>query len=127
MNRSQSKRSILLIDKEAFVFSSSDLKDMPIRVIYEEESDIWINNNQLTAFLPSTSENKALQLIYGSEKSDMCHLYMRSFNESDNLPKEFSITAGEWAVIKEVKPTVDMKRNHVYYLANAESPMSTAL
>ncbi|KAI6182911.1 BMA-DPF-3, isoform a [Aphelenchoides bicaudatus] len=130
MNRAQTKRSVLLIGREAFTFSSCEPLDLPIRLIYEEESNIWVNNNQLTAFLPSTPEFK---FIYGSEKSDLCHLYMRSFQGNHELAEDFSITAGEWSVIKvrnfyqDAKPTVDHKRQQIYYLANPEFPGSTAL
>jgi hypothetical protein len=52
---------------------------------------------------------------------------MRVLKDGNELAEDFSITAGEWAVIKEAKPTVDQKRQQIYYLANPVSPISSAL
>jgi dipeptidyl-peptidase-4 len=43
LDRYQTKRSFVLIGKEAFTFSSSEPSDFPVKVLYEEESTAWVN------------------------------------------------------------------------------------
>ncbi|KAI6178656.1 hypothetical protein M3Y98_00524200 [Aphelenchoides besseyi] len=121
MNRYQSRRTIVNIGKAAFTFTNSKPQDLPIKVIYEEQSTVWINHNNATFFLPSTPE-APLRMIYASEKTNYCHLYVTGSPQG-----EFTITSGSWPVIKDVTPTVDDKRQQIYYLANCISPVKTSL
>ncbi|KAI6241434.1 26S proteasome non-ATPase regulatory subunit 7 [Aphelenchoides fujianensis] len=128
MNRQQSRRAIVVIGKDAFTFASSEPRDLPIKVIYEEQSTIWINHNNATFFLPSTHD-AVLRVIYASEKSDFCHLYMHQYSGpiTETSHQEFAITKGAWPVIKDVTPTVDDKRQLIFFLANCTTPVRTML
>jgi len=136
MNRKQTKQALILIDKRAFGATGAtpeQIRNQFVFVVYEEQSDIWLNSNNLLHFLSSPASE--IRFIYGSEKSDFCHLYLQSCQLKNNGRsgldivdlKEIQVTSGDWPVIKEAPMSIDENRGHTYFLANKISPLITSL
>lgn len=121
----------------------------PIQVIYTERSNHWINLHDLLYFLESTAES--VTFIWSSEETGYRHLYLITASleikppqqnglrthsafcdeiVEDNMRarilKKVQLTAGEWEVLGR-DLWVDRKRNLIYFMGLAESPLEKHL
>uniref|UniRef100_A0A914BVD4 Dipeptidyl peptidase 9 n=1 Tax=Acrobeloides nanus TaxID=290746 RepID=A0A914BVD4_9BILA len=133
MDRLQNKMAILLISREAFVSDeeivSKDSNSL-IRVVYQEDSTIWLNSHNLTRFIKPTINSNVLPFIYGSEKHSQCHLFLRNYvlaSSMDSTSEDIHLTTGDWSVIKDGPLVVDTSRELIYFLANRVSPLIISL
>lgn len=125
--------------------------EKPIQVIYTERSNTWINIHDLL-YIFDISDNY-IQFIWSSEESGFRHLYLitsslevtkssttqngirthSAFDEGtseNNLKarviKKVQLTMGEWEVLGK-NIWVDKKRNLIYFMGLAHSPLEKHL
>lgn len=124
----------------------------PIQVIHTERSNQWINLHDLLFFLEITDE--FVQFIWSSEESGYRHLYIITAsletktaaplrnglqthsafcddnpleeNLKARIVKKIQLTNGEWEVLGK-NVWVDIKRNLIYYMGLAHSPLEKHL
>uniref|UniRef100_A0A183BJ72 Peptidase_S9 domain-containing protein n=1 Tax=Globodera pallida TaxID=36090 RepID=A0A183BJ72_GLOPA len=128
IDRVQMQMAVLLIPRGLFVAETERGKGIgTIRTIYQESSQTWINANKLLSFVPPLNRqqnNNNCTFIIGSERQDMCHLYLHDSLKAE--PK--TVTSGpNWAVLKETHLKVDTGRALVFYLSNRTSPVLLSL
>ncbi|KAG0201366.1 dipeptidylpeptidase [Mortierella sp. GBA30] len=93
-----------------------------IRVIYEEQSDYWINDRSLRN---SVGEEDSIQFIVSSERTGYRHLYLAT-HSTHSGSTVVPITAGQYQVVD--KPiTVDTSRQLVYFIAKRDTVLETHL
>jgi len=125
--------------------------EKPIQVIYTERSNHWINIHDLLYFI-DIGDN-CIQFIWSSEESGYRHLYLitssldykspiqngirthSAFGEDEHftdnnlkarIVKKIQLTMGEWEVLGK-NLWVDKKRNLVYFMGLAHSPLEKHL
>ncbi|KAH7698153.1 CBR-DPF-3 protein, partial [Aphelenchoides avenae] len=135
MDRQQNKLALVAVPRTAFISDNESgmqpTAEDSIRVLFDENSPVWINANNSTVFLPNSGDGK-VRAIIASEKTNTCHLFLHEYDLSATsnaiLSKETPLTAGEdWTVMKDIKPTVDTTRSLIYYLSNVVSPVIVSL
>ncbi|KAL7017779.1 hypothetical protein ACKWTF_010525 [Chironomus riparius] len=125
--------------------------DKPIQVIYTERSNHWINIHDLLYFI-DIGDNY-IQFIWSSEESGYRHLYLitssldiktpvqngirthSAFGEDEHftdnnlkarIVKKIQLSTGEWEVLGK-NLWVDKKRNLIYFMGLAHSPLEKHL
>ncbi|CAO3571878.1 unnamed protein product [Mortierella alpina] len=103
-----------------------------IRVIYEEQSDYWINVTDIMHIFPredrplaDITDEDAIQFVISSERTGFRHLYLatHSIRSGSTL---VPITAGQYQVVD--KPiTIDAARRLVYFIAKRDLVLETHL
>ncbi|KAL3080051.1 hypothetical protein niasHT_034609 [Heterodera trifolii] len=134
MDRVQTQMAVLLIPRGLFVASTELGKDKgigTIRTIYRENSEVWVNYNKHLHFLPSINGQQNqnandCSFIIGSERNDLCHLYLHDTRNVDSGPIAITLSS-DWAVLKGAFSKVDLERTLVFYLANPISPTLLSL
>ncbi|CAG9860999.1 unnamed protein product [Phyllotreta striolata] len=115
-----------------------------VQVIYSQESNIWVNVNDLLHFLTS-SDNNEVQFIWASEESGFRHLYLISaqimpytngISESTEtmdyvflqpkIASKVALTQGDWEVLGQ-NLWVDNERQLVYFMGLKETPLEKHL
>ncbi|KAF9274516.1 dipeptidylpeptidase, partial [Mortierella alpina] len=142
LDRRQQITAIITIPLDCFMSvaeqaESSDLKEddiaSRIRVIYEEQSDYWINVTDIMHIFPredrpladNTDEKDSIQFIISSERTGFRHLYLAT-HSTHSGSTVVPITSGEYQVVD--KPiTVDEARRLVYFIAKRDSVLETHL
>ncbi|KAG9326037.1 hypothetical protein KVV02_000748 [Mortierella alpina] len=140
LDRRQQITAIITIPLDCFMSvaeqaESSDQKEddiaSRIRVIYEEQSDYWINVTDIMHIFPRedrpqadvTEEEDAF--IISSERTGYRHLYLAT-HSTHSGSTIVPITAGQYQVVD--KPiTVDATRRLVYFIAKWDSVLETHL
>ncbi|KAF9207468.1 dipeptidylpeptidase [Haplosporangium sp. Z 27] len=141
LDRRQQTTAIILIPLECFMSvteqsESSDQKEdelaSRIRVIYEEQSDYWINVTDIMyIFSPEHSPNQSqetddqVQLIVASERTGYRHLYLVTYSARSGSTL-VPITTGHYQIVDK-QITVDTSRNLVYFTAKRDSVLETHL
>ncbi|KAF9172826.1 dipeptidylpeptidase, partial [Mortierella sp. AD010] len=142
LDRRQQITAIVLIPLECFMSvaeqsESSDQKEddlaSRIRVIYEEQSDYWINVTDIMyMFSPehythhhSQEEDDQVQLIISSERTGYRHLYLVTHSARSGSTV-VPITTGEYQIIDK-QITVDTSRQLVYFTAKRDSVLEIHL
>ena len=110
MNRLQNKLEYCFVDA-----SASSTTDLPMKVIYKEESDTYVEITDDLIFL-----TKKDAFIRTSEKNGFNHIYLIGF---DGTSKQ--ITTGEWDVV--TFKGLDETKNLIYYISAESSPMEKDL
>ncbi|XP_070537358.1 dipeptidyl peptidase 9-like isoform X2 [Ptychodera flava] len=154
LSRNQQQIALVLIPLACFVPLDADLTsrndtstDRQIQVIYEEESDVWINVHDHLYFFPQTIESE-ISFIWSSEKTGYRHLYyvtaslqpcnngfqdpaMETYDKQSSTLKSRilkcqALTSGSSAVCcKEI--WVDETRQLVYYVGLHDTPLEEHL
>ncbi|KAK0425529.1 hypothetical protein QR680_009247 [Steinernema hermaphroditum] len=137
LNRLQSKAALVYFPRGLFCKVSSiiNLEELKkqVHVLYTESCprDAWINvNNLLSPLPPAFTGDFTKRFIYGSERSGNNHLYFHIYSrDAHGLPVAdlYTVTEGDWNVVRESPISVDNQRNLVYYLANIYDPTSITL
>ncbi|KAF9945065.1 dipeptidylpeptidase [Mortierella alpina] len=141
LDRRQQITAIITIPLDCFLSvaeqaESSDQREdeiaSRIRVIYEEQSDYWINVTDILHIFPredrplaNTAEEDSIQFIISSERTGYRHLYLAT-HSTHSGSIVVPITAGQYQVVD--KPiTVDAPRRLVYFVAKRDSVLETHL
>ncbi|XP_062605646.1 dipeptidyl peptidase 9-like [Saccostrea cucullata] len=157
LDREQKHLSVVLIPVDFFVpvqsFGDEDMNVDSIRkafpslsVIYEENSDIWVNTHDILHFLPHSVPTE-VKFLWASEKSGFRHLYrvtsklescdkrlcaMDLLEERQdglckaNVIQEEMLTSGDWEVNgKQI--WVDEEREVVYFIGLKDNVLETHL
>ncbi|KAL3103640.1 hypothetical protein niasHS_000276 [Heterodera schachtii] len=126
MDRVQAQMAVLLIPRGLFITATELGKGIgTVRTIYRESSEVWVNDNKHLHFLPSQNANDC-SFIIGSERNDLCHLYLHDTRNADAEPIAIT-SSSDWAVLKGAFSKVDSQRTLVFYLANPISPTLLSL
>ncbi|KAG0369808.1 hypothetical protein BC939DRAFT_422044 [Gamsiella multidivaricata] len=141
LDRRQQIMAIVTIPLECFMSvaeqsgSSEEMEDnlvSRIRIIYEEQSDYWINITDIMyIFSPedtSADANEAgdtIQLIISSEQTGYRHLYLATYSPCSGS-KVIPITAGQYQIVDK-QINVDTSRQLVYFTAKRDSVLETHL
>ncbi|KAG0088255.1 dipeptidylpeptidase, partial [Podila epicladia] len=141
--RRQQITAIVTIPLECFMSvaeqaeSSEQVEDelaSRIRVIFEEQSDCWINVTDIMHFFPTPRidhpQDPALsadmiQFIISSETTGFRHLYLATHSSQAGLVMT-PITSGKYQVVDK-QITVDADRQLVYFIAKKDSVLETHL
>ncbi|XP_063979014.1 dipeptidyl peptidase 9 [Diachasmimorpha longicaudata] len=149
LDRKQQRLELVLLSVDNFcepppnIYSSENHftpLSASVRVIYSEQSPIWINVNDLLYFLPSDDPNE-VKFIWGSEESQFMHLYlitssiaglnngveepldrMDSAYLQPRIISKMAITQGDWPVLGR-KLWVDEAHGIVYFIGLREGPL----
>ncbi|KAK3095569.1 hypothetical protein FSP39_016187 [Pinctada imbricata] len=156
MNRQQTRLSLVLIPVECFIpISESNDTEMdidpysksylPLTVIYEDKSDVWINTHDILHFLPHDNDSQ-VKFVWASEKTGFRHLYSvtsklqncdTAFSAMDLIEQyegdyastvieELPLTSGEWEVNgKQI--WVDSDRGVVYFMGHKDTVLESHL
>ncbi|KAF9313836.1 dipeptidylpeptidase [Podila horticola] len=143
LDRRQQITAIVTIPLECFMSvaeqaeSSEQVEDelaSRIRVIYEEQSDCWINVTDIMHFFPTPRIDlprdpilsaNTIQFIISSETTGFRHLYLATHSTQAGLVMT-PITSGDYQVVDK-QITVDADRQLVYFIAKKDSVLETHL
>ncbi|KAG0296152.1 dipeptidylpeptidase [Dissophora globulifera] len=142
LDRRQQITAILSIPLECFMSvaeqseSSEHAEDelaSRIRVIYEEQSDYWINITDIMYIFPKEETvlshlydfEDTIQLIIASERTGYRNLYLASHSTHSGATLT-PITTGQYQIVDK-QITVDTSRQLVYFTAKRDSVLETHL
>ncbi|RZF42855.1 hypothetical protein LSTR_LSTR003679 [Laodelphax striatellus] len=110
----------------------------PIKYVFTQESDVWINVHDLLYIFP-TVENDKITMIWSSEEAGYRHLYLvtvsymsqivedsRDLFVVPSFKSQVALTSGDWEVLGS-DLWVDEARQLVYFLGLRESPLEKHL
>lgn len=118
------------------------IKNKPmVHTLCSQESDLWINVNNLLYFFPKSDANE-VKFIYVNEDTGFRHLYLFTvplafalngiedvLGSSSGQPtasRPIALTVGEWEVLGQ-QIWVDLENDHVYFLGLRENPLEKHL
>ncbi|KAI8393595.1 uncharacterized protein BYT42DRAFT_609376 [Radiomyces spectabilis] len=102
-----------------------DTPSLEFDILWQEETDIWINIADAYHFLNSTSVGRT-EFIWSSEKSGFRHLYLVIQDHLTGTSTVRQLTEGDWCVTdKSIQ--VDEGRQLVFFTAKHPSDLETHL
>ena len=131
LSRDQQKTAVLRIQCNQFVSIEEykqDPKPTRFEILWEEQSDIWVNISDAYYFLHNTSSSsKCTEFIWSSEISGFRHLYyvQKPWDVEFNFQLHCKqLTQGEWGLTDHVI-NVDEHHQLVYFEAKKDTPVET--
>ncbi|KAF9422534.1 dipeptidylpeptidase [Podila epigama] len=143
LDRRQQITAIVVIPLDCFMSvaeqaeSSDQMEDelaRRIRVVYEEQSDSWINVTDIMHIFPTprvdlprnlTMTADTVQFIISSERTGFRHLYLATHSTQSGL-ELVPITSGSYQIVDK-QITVDAGRQLVYFHAKKDSVLESHL
>lgn len=150
LDRKQQRLEVVVLSLKSFVepprnvwspsphTNSVSVSTPPIKYVFSQESDVWINVHDLLFIFPTT-ENDKITLIWANEETGFRHLYLitvsyapQSVDDTLDLfmtprfKSQVALTSGEWEVLGQ-NLWVDETRQLVYFLGLRESPLEKHL